>query len=88
MNKGVSAWTQRTVTKVDLRKQLGHLYNPSAKEVVVVEVPTIQFLMIDGAGNPNISQEYQEAVEALYGVAYTLKSLLKKEQGIDYPVIP
>ena len=46
------------------------------------------FLMIDGAGNPNTSQEYQQAVEALYAVAYALKFLLKKEQGIDYAVMP
>jgi hypothetical protein len=88
MSKVVSTSTQRAVTKVDLKKQLGHLYNPSAKEVVVVDVPDMQFLMIDGAGNPNTSQDYQEAVEALFGVAYTLKFLLKKERGVDYPVMP
>ena len=88
MSKGVSNSAQKEVTKVDLRKQLRHLYNPSVKEVVVVDVPGMQFLMIDGAGNPNTSQEYQEAVAALYGVAYTLKFLLKKEQGVDYPVMP
>ena len=88
MNKGVSFSTQRTVTKVDLRKQLGHLYNPSAKEAVVVDVPEMPFLMVDGVGNPNTAQEYQEAIEALYGVAYALKFLLKKEQAVDYPVMP
>jgi len=88
MNKGVSFSTQRTVTKVDLRKQLGHLYNPSAKEAVVVDVPEMPFLMVDGVGNPNTAQEYQEAVEVLYGVAYALKFLLKKEQAVDYPVMP
>jgi hypothetical protein len=88
MNKGESASAQRTGTKVDLRKQLGHLYNPSAKEVTMVEVPAMQFVMIDGAGNPNTSPDYQEAVAALYGVSYTLKFLLKKEQGMDYPVMP
>ena len=75
-------------TKVDLKKRLSHLYNPSATDVAVVEVPAMQFLMIDGAGNPNTAQEYQEAVEVLYGVAYALKFLLKKEQGLDYPVMP
>src|SRR5579884_428669 len=75
-------------TKVDLKKRLSHLYNPPAKEVVVVEVPAMQFLMIDGAGNPNTAQEYKEAIEALYGVAYALKFLLKKEQGLDYSVMP
>jgi hypothetical protein len=59
MSKVVSTSTQRAVTKVDLKKQLGHLYNPSVKEVVVVDVPDMQFLMIDGAGNPNTSPDYQ-----------------------------
>jgi hypothetical protein len=44
--------------------------------------------MIDGEGNPNTSRDYQQAIEALYGVAYTLKVRLKKEQGLDYAVRP
>jgi hypothetical protein len=87
MSKAISGSAQRAVTKVDLRKQLKHLYNPSAKEAVMVDVPDMQFLMVDGTGNPNTSQAYQEAVEALYGVAYTLKFMIKKEQAIDYPVM-
>ncbi len=78
---------QKTITKVDLKKQFKHLYNPAAKEAVIVQVPAMQFLMIDGAGNPNTAQEYKDAIEALYGVAYTLKFLIKKEQAIDYPVM-
>jgi hypothetical protein len=88
MSKSTSTTSQRAATKLDLRKQLKHLYNPSAKDVVVVNVPEMQFLMVDGAGNPNTSQEYQEAVEALYGAAYTLKFLIKKEAALDYPVMP
>ena len=49
---------------------------------------SMHFLMIDGTGNPNTSQDYQQAVETLYGVAYALKFLLKKEQGMDYEVMP
>ncbi len=75
-------------TKVDLKKQFADLYSPSTKEVAVVEVPAMPFLMIDGAGNPNTSQDYQQAVEALYGVAYALKFLLKKEQSMNYTVMP
>jgi hypothetical protein len=88
MSQSVSTSTQRAAAKVDFRKQLRHLYTPSAKEVVVVNVPAMPFLMVDGTGNPNTSQEYQEAVEALYAVAYALKFLLKKEQGVDYAVMP
>mgnify|MGYP005832925861 CR=1 FL=1 len=43
--------------KVDLKKELKHLYDPSAKKVSVVEVPAMNFLMIDGSGDPNNSQK-------------------------------
>src|SRR5690554_2951752 len=72
-----------------MKKELKHLYNASAKEVVQVEVPKMNFLMIDGEGDPNTSTAYQEAVEALFSLAYTIKFAVKKsEQGIDYVVMP
>lgn len=75
--------------KVDLKRELKHLYLPPSKEVVQVEVPTFQFLMIDGKGDPNTSQEYAKAVEALFSVSYTAKFMMKKgAQGIDYAVMP
>jgi hypothetical protein len=77
------------VQKIDFKKELKHLYQPSAKEVVQVEVPTFQFLMVDGEGDPNKSQEYAQAVEALFSVSYTAKFMVKKGvQGIDYAVMP
>lgn len=75
--------------KVDLKKELKHLYQPSAKEVARVEVPSFRFLMIDGEGDPNTSPEYAAAVEALFSVSYTAKFMVKKgAQGIDYAVMP
>ncbi len=75
--------------KIDLKKELKQLYQPSAKEVVQVDVPTFQFLMIDGEGDPNTSPAYAEAVEALFSVSYTAKFMVKKgAQGIDYAVMP
>ena len=75
--------------KRDYRKELKQLYAPSAKEVTIVDVPTMNFLMIDGQGDPGTSGEYQAAIEALYGVAYTLKFAVKKGPGqIDYAVFP
>jgi hypothetical protein len=77
------------VQKIDLKKELKHLYRPSAKAVVQVEVPAFQFLMVDGEGDPNTSQEYAHAVEALFSVSYTTKFMLKKgAQAIDYAVMP
>jgi len=75
-----------TLEKRDLRKELKHLYNPPTKNVVEVDVPPMNFLMLDGSGDPNTALEYRQAIEALYGVAYTLKFASKK-QGIDFTVM-
>ncbi|MCW5713745.1 MAG: GyrI-like domain-containing protein [Bauldia sp.] len=71
--------------KVDLRKDLKALYAGTKDRIVVVEVPPLGFLMVDGAGDPNTAPAYREAVEALYAVAYTLKFAMK-EQGRDFAV--
>jgi hypothetical protein len=73
--------------KLDLRKQYKELYTPPSKQVVTVDVPKFNFLMIDGVGDPGTAQAYQDAVAALYGVAYTLKFTIKKQKAIDYPVM-
>lgn len=75
-------------TKIDLKMELQGLYRPSAKQAAIITVPEMNFLMMDGAGNPNTSPDYQQAVEALYGVAYALKFASKKALGRDYVVMP
>ena len=72
--------------KLDLKKTLKFLYD-AKPEPRMVEVPPLQFLMVDGAGDPNTSVEYAEAVQALYSLGYTLKFKAKKELAIDYPVM-
>ena len=74
--------------KLDLKKVLKHLYKPSAKEPQIMDIPSMNFLMMDGSGNPNTSPVYQEVVEALYGVAYALKFMSKKTIERDYVVMP
>ena len=59
------------MAKKDLSKELQALYFPSAKDPVFVDVPPMQFAMVDGVGDPNSSKEFREAIGALYGVAYT-----------------
>lgn len=73
--------------KVDLRKEFKYLYNPSAKEPEIVEVPDMKFLMVDGAGDPNNSQTFQDAVDVLYSVSYTLKFMMKKAGKADWTVM-
>jgi hypothetical protein len=74
--------------KTDFKKELKELYNSSSKEITIVEVPEMSFLMIDGAGNPNTAQEYKDAVEALFSLSYTLKFMIKKTKVVDYAVMP
>jgi hypothetical protein len=75
--------------KLDLKKTLKSLYGTSAKDVVAVEVGAFNYLMIDGAGDPNTSPAYAAAVEALFSVAYTAKFLVKKGPlALDYSVMP
>lgn len=79
--------------KLDLRKEYRHLYRPSASKVELVEVPALQFAMIDGEIEPGVlpgdSPAFQQAVEALYGISYTLKFASKRRpvDAIDYPVM-
>ena len=75
--------------KIDHKKILKHLYKPSAKKIEIVKVPKMNFLMVDGKGDPNTSQEFQDAVEAIFGLSYTIKFMIKKsEMAIDYAVMP
>jgi len=75
------------MTKIDFKKELKHLYQPSKKEFQVVEVPDLKFFKVDGHGDPNSAQEYTDAIEALYAVSYKTKFLSKKKEQ-DYVVPP
>ena len=81
------------IKKSDLRKKLKYLYAPSAGKVEIVDVPSFNFAMIDGETKsdetPGTSQEYQNAIDALYGASFTLKfmSKLREKNPIDYPVM-
>ncbi len=74
--------------KIDFRKTMKTLWHPTAKDFSIVEVPAMQFAMIDGKGDPNVSPDYAAAVQWLYGLSYTLKFMSKKELQRDYTVPP
>jgi hypothetical protein len=75
--------------KIDLKVELKQFYQASAKNVVEVVVPTMNFLMIDGDGDPNTAPAYAHAIEALFMVSYTAKFMLKKgTTATDYAVMP
>jgi hypothetical protein len=75
--------------KIDLKKEFKDLYTPPSKEVVIVDVPEFPSLMVDGVGDPAVSQDYKDAIEALFAVSYSLKFMVKKGKlAVDYGVLP
>ena len=78
---------------LDLKKQYKPLYQPSAKKIEIIQVPKLQFAMVDGfiekGSEPGKSPSFAEATQALYSLSYTLKFTLKKRKtnAIDYPVM-
>jgi hypothetical protein len=84
---------ENALKTLDLKTQFKYLYTPSAKKVEIIQVPCLQFAMIDGAIEkglePGKSPAFGEATQALYSISYTLKFMLKKRQinAVDYPVM-
>lgn len=58
--------------KLDYKKEYKDLYQPSTKPTIV-QVPEMAFFAVEGSGNPNTCKEYQEAMEILYGLSFTVK---------------
>ena len=79
--------------KLDLKKDLKYLYAPPVKKIEMVDVPAMNFIMLDGAiepdQSPGTSPLFAENMQALYAAAYTLKFSfkLRKENPLDYPVM-
>ena len=73
--------------KIDFKKKFKDLYLPDKSKVITVNIPEMQFLMLDGIGSPGDSQEYKDALAALYPVAFKTK-FLSKAEGKDYVVPP
>jgi hypothetical protein len=73
--------------KTDFKRTLDS-YRARHGEFRIVDVPDLQFLMVDGQGDPNTAKEYADAISSLYPVAYKLKFASKQDLGRDYVVMP
>ncbi len=76
----------------DYKKEYKEFYLPK-KTPTIVEIPTMNYIAVRGKGNPNESGgEYQQALNLLYGIAYTIKMSKKGTHKIegyfDYVVPP
>jgi len=77
---------------VDYKKEYKDLYQPKTTPTIV-KVEEIQFVAIEGKGNPNDENgEYKKAIEVLYGIQYTVKMSKKgsfvPDGYFDYVVPP
>ena len=75
------------MANLDLKKALKQFYAPKAKDVSMVDVPAMNFLCVDGEGNPNTAPLYVEAIQALYPLAYSIRGI-SKAQGRVFTVMP
>jgi hypothetical protein len=74
--------------KYDVKRELRHCYAPKNTDWELVDVPELRFIAVDGHGDPNTTETYRHAVEALYSVAYTAKFASKGDLGRDFVVGP
>src|SRR3990172_2652120 len=75
------------MSKLDYKKDLKNFYFPPTGKFSQVDVPAMNFLMIDGHGDPNTNPQFQENTEALYNIAYSIKFALKPG-GAEYVIPP
>lgn len=69
--------------KLDYKKEFKDLYMPK-KKPILIDVPAMNFIMIDGKGDPNEENgEYSKAVELLYALSYTIKMSKKGQNKIE-----
>jgi hypothetical protein len=76
------------MNKIDFKKAQPELYRPSATDFMLIDVPDMQFVMVDGEGNPNTAPSYKKAIEWLFPVSYAMKFAAKSSLEKDYVVPP
>ena len=79
---------ETTMEKTDVKRMLKEFYSAPVGAFSLIDLPPLNYLMIDGAGDPNTAPFYKEAAEALYTASYSLKFLCKDVLKRDYVVPP
>lgn len=74
--------------KIDFKKEYRELYTAPKGSPVIVDVPPLQFVMVDGWGHPNESPRFGECMSGLYPVAFALRFAIKDEEQVAYTVMP
>ena len=68
------------MTKLDLKREHKNLYSASAKEVAIVEVPALRYLMVDGQGDPNRNPDFTAAIEALFSLEGVTRDAVEERE--------
>lgn len=72
---------------INLKSELKELYTASSKVPSIIEIPTMNYIKLDGMGTPK-DKEFQYAAETLYPIAYTLKFMVRQSLNLDFKVMP
>ncbi|MBL4560382.1 MAG: GyrI-like domain-containing protein [Labilibaculum sp.] len=74
--------------KIDLKKKYKPYYSERKGNISIVEVPDFRYLQCEGQGNPNTSEDYKNAIEALFALSYKIKFAIRESKEVDYGVMP
>jgi len=84
----LSSLKESTMQPYDIRKERKDLYAPKSGDFEIVEVPPMEFLMVDGRGDPNTSTAYRDAIKALYSASYAVRAVTRSRLGKVHTVGP
>jgi hypothetical protein len=62
--------------KKEWKKEEKELYLPK-NEPVLIQIPKMNFFVVDGKGDPNTSKSFEEDVQALYSLSYCIRMMPK-----------
>lgn len=74
--------------KIDFKKAMPKLYSAPRGTFAEIDAPIMQFVKVDGYGDPNSDTGYKRAIEWLYSTSYAMKFATKAKLGKDYVVPP
>ena len=73
--------------KIDPKLAQPEIYNPDKGRIQAIDIPKMRFLAIEGYGKPT-EQNFKDATQTIYNVAYAIKYLIRKEMNIELTVMP
>ena len=75
------------MSALDDKARLKELYLPPTNDFVFVDVPDMQFVMIDGEGSSD-GEAFKHGMKWIFAVVYPLKRLAKERMGADFVEAP